>query len=842
MTPAAEYNPSQPRRKDGRWGEGPDILDRTAYEDRYGTVHEEADVEGTDLAVRIFTDGQAHIVRDLDGDRRQVYADLDSTGTAMGVAADLEWAANGFDQGIDADTRDEDGFVYFQHPERDEAGISVGVHWEDDRVRLAADGHYLEMPAADASELAAVLTEWAGVIDETKVYAFGDNAAGRQAQTRHRAAVVDRGRPVAIRMGRGVQAWLDAGLARNVQLAADLRAKLAAEGRESERRPWYRIENSTDLNRAVVYLYEEIGMWGTTAADFAVELSAVTAPTIELHVNSPGGEVFDGVAIYSTLHAHPARVEAIVDGYAASAASFIVQAADSIVMMRGSTMMIHDASTWAWGNCADIRRTADLLDLLSDTIADIYMARAGKSVAHWRGLMQAETWMTAAECVALGLADEVGGRVDPVPAEGEGQATDRWDLSMYRYAGRAAAPAPGALAAEPVAEPAAVEPAAEPAVETDIEPVTDQATEPIVDDYDPAQRRADDGKWTDGMPSIIATEAVQMLNGSIAVDAPGRGEPGWVHISDGQHTAVLDDATAERLSNGIQDLREEMDVGETQMRSRYETRDGKPWGVPLYAVTKTGPARYELKVADPDDSFDDLVERTGIQMTYKQFRELEDSTYRMSAARRVSTNGGPVDFYPDPNDRMGVRVKRVDGDVQEMSFSEKEWAKIRRAINVVYEGFDESEVPPADAPDDWDSTPVSEINVSTGAGLLTVVNVDGVLSIAATNSDDWHITWPTSSEHPIWDAFDAVETANGIDIWAVLSPAGRALRAASRQAPAAVDPDGWAALVSALTPDAPAVLSADAPEVEDPWPALVAGLTTNQPSTEDVLASLREAM
>jgi ATP-dependent protease ClpP protease subunit len=182
------------------------------------------------------------------------------------------------------------------------------------------------------------------------------------------------------------------------------REQLGAKATEHR---WYSITN-TGGTAADVYLYDEIGWYGLTAADFAAELNALgTITQINLHVNSPGGDVFDGVAIYNTLRRHPASVTTYVDGLAASAASFIAMAGDRVLIEPTGTVMAHDASGLCIGNAADMRETAGLLDRVSDMIAGIYAAAAGGTVAQWRTVMKAERWYTAEEAVAAGLADAV---------------------------------------------------------------------------------------------------------------------------------------------------------------------------------------------------------------------------------------------------------------------------------------------------------------------------------------------------------------------------------------------------------------------------------------------------
>lgn len=207
---------------------------------------------------------------------------------------------------------------------------------------------------------------------------------------------------------------------------------------------WYRIEAKAD-EPAEVWIYDEIGWYGTSAGDFARDLAAVTSSTINLHLNSPGGSVFDGVAIHNSLRAHKATVNVTVDGIAASIASVIAMAGDTVTMGRGTEMMIHNPSGIVLGNAVDMREMADLLDRLALDLAGFYHERAGGTLASWSAAMDAETWYSAQEAVDAGLADSVIG--DDPPAARAGVKTPPGpngphDLSAYRYAGRERAPGP----------------------------------------------------------------------------------------------------------------------------------------------------------------------------------------------------------------------------------------------------------------------------------------------------------------------------------------------------------------------------------------------------------------
>jgi ATP-dependent protease ClpP protease subunit len=209
------------------------------------------------------------------------------------------------------------------------------------------------------------------------------------------------------------------------------------------RRGEYRVRNAAkDSSVTEVLFYDEVGEdpWfggGISAKQFAEDLQAIDTEEIHLRVNSPGGDVFQGLAMLNTIRRHPARVTAFIDGLAASAASFLVMGADEVVMSRGAEMMVHDASGMAIGNAETMRELADLLAKQSDNIAAVYASKAGGGTAKWRKAMEAETWYTDSEAVDAGLAD----RVDSGKTVAD-KAKARFDLSLYNYAGRSEAPAP----------------------------------------------------------------------------------------------------------------------------------------------------------------------------------------------------------------------------------------------------------------------------------------------------------------------------------------------------------------------------------------------------------------
>lgn len=165
--------------------------------------------------------------------------------------------------------------------------------------------------------------------------------------------------------------------------------------------------SNADGPKATIRIYDVIGWPWIEAQAVAAQLDEITADEIEVQIASPGGDVFEGVAIYNALRSHPAKVTTRVDSMAASIASVIAQAGDHRVMLTGSQMMIHEAWGFAMGFAEDFRQTADVLDKQSDIIAAIYAERAGGEAASFRELMSGESWFDADETVEAGLADEV---------------------------------------------------------------------------------------------------------------------------------------------------------------------------------------------------------------------------------------------------------------------------------------------------------------------------------------------------------------------------------------------------------------------------------------------------
>ena len=162
-------------------------------------------------------------------------------------------------------------------------------------------------------------------------------------------------------------------------------------------------------NKAEILIHEPIGEnWygdGLTSKRFVDDLKALgNVSEILVRINSPGGAVFDGIAIYNALKEHPATVDVLVEGLAASAASAIAMAGDRIRMGDGAMLMIHNPWTMAAGDADDMRSVADMLDQVSESLISIYQKRTGLDRAEIAALLDAETWLTAEEAVARGFA------------------------------------------------------------------------------------------------------------------------------------------------------------------------------------------------------------------------------------------------------------------------------------------------------------------------------------------------------------------------------------------------------------------------------------------------------
>ena len=231
--------------------------------------------------------------------------------------------------------------------------------------------------------------------------------------------------------------------------------KLLADNRSKPRK----FEASASDSEATLYIYDAIvsdemtAEWfgGIAPEPFAKALNAITAPTIHLRINSPGGDVFGARAIEQAIRQHPSNIVAHIDGVAASAATFIAIAADQVEIAPGALFMVHNSWTLAMGNADDLMNTAALLEKIDGTIGNSYAKKTGMAFDDVKALMDAETWMTGEEAVAAGFADSL--------AQDAPKASASWNMSAYAKAPKAEAneePAPDPAPEAPVAAPTAV--------------------------------------------------------------------------------------------------------------------------------------------------------------------------------------------------------------------------------------------------------------------------------------------------------------------------------------------------------------------------------------------------
>lgn len=236
--------------------------------------------------------------------------------------------------------------------------------------------------------------------------------------------------------------WIDMPPAPGARARAEASAAVAGAAPR-----WYSVRNAADADEAEVMIYDSIGGWfGVYADEFIDELRGITAPKMRVRINSPGGSVFEGIAIANALRAHPATVTVQVDGLAASIASVIAMAGDRVEMAPNSMIMIHEASGVCMGDAAEMDKMSEVLGMISTNIAGAYAARAGGDAATWRAAMQAETWYLPAAAVEAGLADvaldaaPTAPESEPAPEEPDeedlaARMAAQFDLAAFGYTG-----------------------------------------------------------------------------------------------------------------------------------------------------------------------------------------------------------------------------------------------------------------------------------------------------------------------------------------------------------------------------------------------------------------------
>lgn len=206
----------------------------------------------------------------------------------------------------------------------------------------------------------------------------------------------------------------------NYRNARNAEAVAAFWGKSLVDKDWYAIKQ--DGNTAEILIYDVIGWPFIDANQFVRDLNAITADNITVGINSPGGDVFDGTAIYNALKNHPATITTRIDGIAASMASIIALTGDTIQIADNAYYMMHNAWGFTMGDYRDHKKAADLLDRITETLAATYVERTGKSMKDVRTMLDDETWLIGQELVDAGLADQLIPKSD---------ASANFNLEMY---------------------------------------------------------------------------------------------------------------------------------------------------------------------------------------------------------------------------------------------------------------------------------------------------------------------------------------------------------------------------------------------------------------------------
>jgi ATP-dependent Clp endopeptidase proteolytic subunit ClpP len=271
---------------------------------------------------------------------------------------------------------------------------------------------------------------------------------------------------------------------------------------------WYAIQSPADseAERSVeISIYDEIGLGGVTAKDFMPQKSKrYKGEHIHLRINSVGGSVIEGAAIYNSLRRHKGGLTVHVDGLAASMASVIAMAGEEVFIADNAMLMIHNPWSMTMGDANDLRKEADVLDKLKNTLVNAYARKTGMETSDIAAMMDEETWLNSTQAVAMGFADEIEDGVEAAASISPATARARFDTfsnSMRKTAKN--------IKAE---EAAPVEVVAEPVVE---QPVTDAAVDISSEDNMNAELQAK----VDALQADLAAKAeAEALNAQASED------------------------------------------------------------------------------------------------------------------------------------------------------------------------------------------------------------------------------------------------------------------------------------------------------------------------------------
>ena len=186
---------------------------------------------------------------------------------------------------------------------------------------------------------------------------------------------------------------------------------------------WYNIQAKASSDIVDIYIFDEIGAFGMNAQAFIEEIKEFKNSPINLHINCVGGDVFDGMAIYNILKKRTAETTVYIEGIAASMGSVIALAADKVVMAENSLFMIHNAWGGAMGESKELKKTANLLEKISNEIADIYIKKTNLPYDKVKEMMDEETWLNADEALELGFVDSISDAI---------KVAAKYDVSKFK--------------------------------------------------------------------------------------------------------------------------------------------------------------------------------------------------------------------------------------------------------------------------------------------------------------------------------------------------------------------------------------------------------------------------
>ncbi len=185
---------------------------------------------------------------------------------------------------------------------------------------------------------------------------------------------------------------------------------------------WYNIQNKAG-ETAEIYIFDEIGTYGVTAQDFISEIKGLKDMPINIRINSLGGDVFDGMAMYNVIKRREAKTTVYIEGIAASIATIIALGADEVIMAENSLFMIHNAWGGTSGEAKDMRKTAETLDKITSELTDIYRKKTGLSSEALVDMMDEETWLNAQEAFDLGFVDTISDAI---------KVAAKYDVSKFK--------------------------------------------------------------------------------------------------------------------------------------------------------------------------------------------------------------------------------------------------------------------------------------------------------------------------------------------------------------------------------------------------------------------------